>query len=527
MAFEGAPQAGIPFEQRPTRQHSASATHRSEQTDSSSPPFRKKRSTASLGSVPQNIGNGRGWPRDQIIPRLMGPIEPNPVPNPALKPKALTRVLFLGGKGAWCRCNSRPRPVRTEKLPRNSYVEEGDIFTTPGTHFESPPYVTPRRAIEPANMSHLGQSYPAPRGFQRQPQGRTIETDNTPATPDEPQYPPPSSSGPSLRHQASKVADLRKLFDGVSKDTSPSPTLRLKPSKGSLSSLKHTLEGHQQQVRQMATYLAQQNNTSPSHKARRANHRSSLEAAEVFELPELRKPESPLKDRIGLFETLSQSSAGSPTKPKDRPNSYDNPTGSLRRARVGGIAKPRVSVWRRISRSWDPTADKTELWLSNAIRAARMSDTETESRGSEIAGRVKPAQLYKKKAGVAFDGLQEEETATEEGPRPVYSQRQRRRYPFGRTYGKLHPRGGLAAPPGNRKRSWSWGRRQNRSEEDALARSGRSREGCIAAEVAVAEAQCQLQHPRPVRGSEMKRLVSLCKDRMNLAHTASRPTGRG
>ena len=113
-----------------------------------------------------------------------------------------------------------------------------------------------------------------------------------------------------------------------------------------------------------------------------------------------------------------------------------------------------------------------------------------------------------------------------EEPLAHLAEKHRSRRPRGR-YGKLQSDDSTAtgqeigrAGGKGRKGSWSWGRRNTSGEEageHVKTETGEEVKVTNFAELAMAEVRCKLQHPKPVRGSEMKRLVSLCKTRAGAA----------
>ena len=291
--------------------------------------------------------------------RLMAPIQPGPVPHSPFRMSAPPAIPLPKSKSSKA-VTTGPRRTQTDKLQPESVTEERDLFSTPLSHFDSSPRISPERADQGASGSSPAKTL----------HQRIDAVDQTPVRP-EPDIPQQSCS-PSLRRRASKVADLRKIFDQRASDapSSPhdvspaSPTTMQRPSTVARPS---QLLGQPLMQNPSSPGLT---NTARHHKAQRPSGTTSLCPSEVAGAYDgaTGTPRSPLKDKIGLFETLSQTSTASPNSIAGRRRSHDSLTRSLRRYGDGGVNKRRATIlhpksrgiWRRLSRSLDPGHDGTQ-----------------------------------------------------------------------------------------------------------------------------------------------------------------------
>lgn len=191
--------------------------------------------------------------------------------------------------------------------------------------------------------------------------------------------------------------------------------------------------------------------------------------------------ESPLKERISLFESLSHQKPSSPQAMLANSPEKKKP-GSLSKARFKAFIqhRHRLGMWRRFSRSREAESAATE-------RPLEVQDTDKD--GSNMG------------AGSECQETADLSTVSTTG--------------HGHRHGWSW--GGDRLPSGDHTRhrvgSWSWGRRKwSRGSKEI---SNVSIDEPVA-DLAIVGVQCSLEHPRPVRADDLDKLANLCRSRAGM-----------
>ncbi|OAA66653.1 hypothetical protein SPI_01229 [Niveomyces insectorum RCEF 264] len=455
--------------------------------------------------------------------------------------------------------------------------------TASATHesmFDSSPVVTPRKSVPPSASHGLYAS--------KQKQLQPVKTRLSEHESEDKRH--------LVERRNSRIADLRKIFDQQTANVVASPALAVS------SAIKKAPDAHSLTAaftprcsdvsllagRSLASshFFATPAASSPtrSNASPKKHTESPLKPASVRTDKASARTlasESPVKNKIGLFETLGHqeptiaaaaaresnlatvqvtSTAALPQSKKTRGNS---------KIRAVIQQRPRFGSWRRFSRSHNSDEKSEEERDRRGHAALDVAKTTTQeppawcfagsdgANGQRAMASNESRKLYKKLHDkvvfpAAAPGVTLEAAA-------IDGSGTRRGWFWGHVHDSTMQPG---SAPGSideknygndqsryRKRSWSWGRRKfSRSNEAPAPKKDMERDvgrgpgndsnniafrevacgsdgisgnelqdgmlGVAAGEnLAVAEARCNLQHPRPVRADEVNRLVSLCTKR--------------